>query len=158
MHRYRQGIVPSVATRAEDPPQAHEPRSGDRPREAEPDRLRLAGRRLAAACDQAPERVAAALAAFDFRAATAAIWELVEEANRHVELTEPWRLARAEKNGDAGAEGLLDASLALLWRICAQLGRELAPFLPDLAARVRAACDPTAGRLPPLEPVFPRIR
>jgi methionyl-tRNA synthetase len=148
VHRYREGIVPSAPTWTAD-----QPERGPRPA----DRLAAAGRRLAAACDRAPERVASALAAIDFRAATTAIWDVVEEANRYVELSEPWRLARAEKNGDPGAGRLLDASLALLWRACALLGRELGPFLPDLAARVRAACDLTAGRLPPPRPVFPRI-
>jgi len=148
VHRYREGIVPSAPTWTADQPERG-PRPGDR--------LAVAGRRLAAACDRAPERIATALAAFDFRAAATAIWGVVEEANRYVELSEPWHLARAEKNGDPGAGGLLDSSLALLWRACAQLGRELGPFLPDLAARVRAACDLSAGRLPPPQPVFPRI-
>ncbi len=148
VHRYREGIVPSVPTW-----------TGDRPEPAPlpVDRLAVAGRRLAAACDRAPERVASALAGFDFRAAAAAIWDVVEEANRYVELSEPWHLARAEINGDAGAGRLLDSSLALLWRTCAQVGRELSPFLPGLAARVGAACDLTAGRLPPPQPLFPRI-
>ena len=148
VHRYREGIVPSAPSSTGDQPDRG-PRPGDR--------LTAPGRRLVAACDRAPERVASALAAFDFRAATTAIWDVVEEANRYVELSEPWHLARAEKNGDVGAGGLLDSSLVLLWRACAQLGRELGPFLPDLAARVRAACDLTAGRLPPPQPVFPRI-
>jgi methionyl-tRNA synthetase len=148
VHRYREGIVPSAPTWTGD---QQEP--GPRPA----DRLAVAGRRLAAACDRAPERVATALAAFDFRAATTAIWDVVEEANRYVDLSEPWHLARAEKNGDAGAGKLLDVSLGLLVRTCAELGRELAPFLPDLAARIRTACDWAGGRLPALEPVFPRL-
>jgi methionyl-tRNA synthetase len=148
VHRYREGIVPSGYTWPGD-----QPEPGPRPE----DRLAVVGRRLAAACDRAPERVATALAAFDFREATAAIWDVVEEANRYVELAEPWRLARAENDGDAEAGHRLDTSLALLVRTCAELGRQLAPFLPGLAARIRAACDPTAGRLPRPQPVFPRI-
>jgi methionyl-tRNA synthetase len=148
VHRYREGIVPSPPNWTGDQPERG-PRPGDR--------LEVAGRRLAAACDRAPERVTSALAAFDFRAATTAIWDVVEEANRYVEVSEPWRLARAEKNGDSGAGKLLDGCLALLTRACADIGRELVPFLPDLAGRVLAACDPTKNRLPPLQPVFPRI-
>jgi methionyl-tRNA synthetase len=148
VHRNREGIVPSPPTWTGDQPERG-PRPGDR--------LALAGRRLAAACDRAPERVASALAAFDFRAATTAIWDVVEEANRYAEVSEPWRLARAEQNGDPGAGKLLDGCLALLTRACADIGRELVPFLPDLAGRVLAACDPTKNRLPPLQPVFPRI-
>jgi methionyl-tRNA synthetase len=148
VHRYREGVVPPAPTWTGDQPERW-PRPGDR--------LAVAGRRLAAACDRAPEQVASALAAFDFRAATTAIWNVVEEANRYVELAEPWHLARAEKNGDSGAGKLLDGCLALLTRACADIGRELVPFLPDLAGRLLAACDPTKNRLPPLQPVFPRI-
>jgi methionyl-tRNA synthetase len=142
VHRYRQGTAPPVNTR---------------PEEAEAEHFARAGRLLASACEQVPERIAAALAGFDFRAATTAICDVVEEANRYIEIAEPWRLARAELEGNAGAGGLLDESLALLVHACAVLGRELTPFLPGLAARIRAACDPTVRRLPPLQPVFPRI-
>jgi methionyl-tRNA synthetase len=139
VHRYRDGRVPLAAT-AEDPE-----------RSAAPGAALLAARR------RAPERIAAALAAFDFRAATAAIWDIVEEANRYVEQSEPWRLARAERDGEAGAGDLLDTSLALLIGTCSDLGRQVAPFLPGLAARIRAACDGSGGRLPAPRPVFPRL-
>jgi methionyl-tRNA synthetase len=140
VHRYRQGKVP---------------RAGAAP--GEPARPAPDGRALAQARDQIPRRVAAGLADFDFRAATAAIWEVVEKANRYVERAGPWRLARAERDGDAVAGERLDECLALLVGTCAQLGRELAPFLPGLAARIRAACDDSAGSLPAAEPVFPRL-
>jgi len=140
VHRYRQGKVPRVGASPGAPAQ-HAP----------------AGRALAQARHQIPQRTAAALAAFDFRGATAAIWEVVEEANRYVERAEPWRLARAERDGEAAAGARLDESLALLIGTCAQLGRELAPFLPGLAARIQAACDDSAGSLPAAQPVFPRL-
>ena len=141
-HRYRQGTVPPVSSRTG---------------EGEPDRLARARRLLVTACEQAPERIAAALAGFDFRAATTAIRDLVEEANRYIEIAEPWRLARAEQEGDAGAGRLFDDCLALLLRACAVLGGELSPFLPGLASRIRAATDDSADRLPAAEPLFPRI-
>ncbi len=140
VHRYRQGKVPRAGAAA-----------------AAGDRHAPAGRALAEVRHQTPERIASALAAFDFRAATAAVWEVVEEANRYVERAEPWRLARAERDGDADAGARLDESLALLIGTCSQLGGELAPFLPGLAARIRAACDDSAGQLPPARPVFPRL-
>jgi methionyl-tRNA synthetase len=140
VHRYRDGKVP----RADATP-------------GEPARHAPAGRALVQARHQIPQRTAAALAGFDFRSATAAIWEVVGEANRYVERAEPWRLARAERDGDTAAGQQLDESLALLIGACSDLGRELAPFLPGLAARIRAACDDSAGSLPPAEPVFPRL-
>jgi methionyl-tRNA synthetase len=147
VHRYRHGRVPWAATSA-----------GDQPQRAEdPERSAASASALAAAGRRAPERIAAALAAFDFRAATAAIWDIVEEANRYVERAEPWRLARAERDREAGAGELLDTSLALLIGTCSDLGRYLAPFLPGLAARIRAACDDSPGQLPPPQPLFPRL-
>ena len=136
VHRYRQGAVPR-------------PDSGS---------AAAAGQRaLVAACQRAPERIAAALAAFDFRTATAAAWDIVDEANRYVEQTEPWLLARAERDGDPAAGRLLDDSLALLVDACSELGRVLAPFLPGLAGRISAAVDDSSGQLPAAEPVFPRL-
>jgi len=137
VHRYRQGRVP---------------RPDESTAAAAPGR-----RALAAACQRAPERVAVALAAFHFRAATAAVWDVVDEANRYVERTEPWLLARAERRGDAAAGRLLDESLALLASACSELAVLLAPFLPDLAGRIRAAFNDSAGALPAAEPVFPRL-
>ena len=142
VHRYRQGKVPAGRGGA----------TGARPA------ARLTGAHWRRHATRFRNGWPRALADFDFRGATAAIWEVVEEANRYVERAEPWRLARAERDGDATAGEQLDESLALLIGTCSDLGRELAPFLPGLAARIRAACDDSAGPLPPAEPVFPRLR
>jgi methionyl-tRNA synthetase len=115
------------------------------------------GERLAAACREANAAAGAALEDFDFRRATAAVWRIVDEANAYVNRVRPWELARAERDGREG-DGQLDAVLAQLARACSVLGRELAPFLPDLAARVAAQCTPGAdGRLPSPRPVFRRL-
>ena len=112
------------------------------------------GGRLDAACRKANAAAGAALEDFDFRRATAAIWRIVDEANAYVNRARPWELARAGREGDEQ----LDAVLAQLLGACSVLGRELAPFLPDLAARVAAQCTPGAdGRLPPPRPVFRRL-
>jgi methionyl-tRNA synthetase len=108
---------------------------------------------LDAAIRQAGDRIGAALDEFDFRRATAAVWAIADEANRFVNRARPWELARAE-----GAAGQLDAVLGLLARACSALGRELAPFLPDAAARITRQCTPGQdGRLPAPSPVFRRL-
>jgi methionyl-tRNA synthetase len=112
---------------------------------------------LRTAIERAPAAVRAALADFDFRAATAAVWRIVEEANRYVDATEPWHLARAERAGDAAAGTRLDAVLGALVSACQILAAEIWPFLPDLAARIAAACNDSAGILPQPRPLFPRI-
>jgi methionyl-tRNA synthetase len=106
---------------------------------------------LAVACRDANAAAGAALEDFDFRRATAAIWRITDEANAYVNRVRPWELARA---GDPRLDGVL----AQLLRACSVLGRELAPFLPDLAARVAAQCAPGGdGRLPAPCPVFRRL-
>jgi methionyl-tRNA synthetase len=96
------------------------------------DELRALAGALPAAIDAALER-------FDLRAATAALWELVGAANRHVATARPWELAARERAGEATASAPLDAELGLLLDVCEVLGRELQPFLPEAAGRVQAA-------------------
>jgi methionyl-tRNA synthetase len=158
VHRYRQGKVPSAPLAAGlgtgGPGGLAAGRLG--PGAAGPGGGQAAGR-LVAAGEQAAQRKAAALEAVDFRAATAAVWEIVEQANRYVEQVRPWELASAERDGDDGAGRRLDVALWLLIEACRTLGRELAPFVPGLAARITAACDDRDGWLAPARPVFPRI-
>ncbi|GAA4696885.1 methionine--tRNA ligase [Phytohabitans rumicis] len=125
VHRYRGGRLPAY------------PRSENDP--------------LVTACRAAPAEVAAALAAFDFRRATAAAWRVVEEANRYVERVRPWQLAKE----DDGAG--LDAALGVLADACRVAAEELAPFVPETAARVAAQCTPSEGLLPEPWPLFPRL-
>jgi methionyl-tRNA synthetase len=112
---------------------------------------------LLAAIQRAPAIVRAALADFDFRAATAGLWAIVEQANRYVDATQPWHLARAERAGDQAAGERLDGVLGALVAACQVLAAEIWPFLPDLAARLAAACNDSAGALPAPRPLFPRI-
>jgi methionyl-tRNA synthetase len=112
---------------------------------------------LAAATARAPAAVGAALSEPDFRTATAVITGLVDEANRYVEATAPWRLAQAERAGDPAAGQQLDVVLAGLAATCRALAQLLTPFLPDLAAGIAAACGDGSGRLPAPQPLYPRI-
>lgn len=120
VHRYRDGLVPTA----------------DGPGE------------LGKVCGEAGNRVDIALRDFDFRRATAAVWEIVDEANRYINRVRPWELA---KSGD----DRLDAVLAELVLACRTVSEQLAPFLPDLAARIGWQC--AGERLPNPEPVFHRL-
>jgi methionyl-tRNA synthetase len=133
IHRYRDGRPPE----------------GDEPAPA-------AGR-LVAACRRAPELVDRALAGFDFRQATGAVWTIVNEANRYVEHARPWQLAAAEREGDRRAGSELDAVLGVLLHACRCLAERLAPLLPTAAARVAAQCACPDGLLPAPQPLFPRL-
>jgi methionyl-tRNA synthetase len=126
VHRYRGGHVPAAA--------------------GAPDAVALDE-----AVRNAPSLIARALGDFDFRRATDAIWRIADEANRYVNRTRPWDLAKA---GD-GAE--LDAVLSALLRACRAVGEHLAPFLPDAAERIIRQCAPgEGGLLPSPAPLLPR--
>jgi methionyl-tRNA synthetase len=146
LQRYRGGVVPEAA----------EHRNGN---------LRGLG-------DALYRKVEAALDTFDFRLAILSIWELVSAANKHVEETKPWELAKAAKNGDDTAAAWLDAVLADLIESIRLLGAFLTPFVPQGAARIRTQlgidADPSIDDLrwadalagettPAASPVFPRI-
>ncbi|WP_460390805.1 hypothetical protein [Actinophytocola sediminis] len=101
--------------------------------------------------------VDAAMERFDFRQATAAVWKIVEEANRYVVEVAPWNLAKAEKNGDAGAGDRLSDALALLIHAARVVAEELTPFLPEAASRVAEQLGSGGNQLDRPRPLFPRI-
>jgi methionyl-tRNA synthetase len=111
-------------------------------------RSRPHGVRRAAGTDALAFRCAAlasaiddALAVCDLRAAAAALWDVVVEANRFVSATRPWELAKAARGGDTAAAERLDAVLGTLVEACDTIGTELGPFLPLAAERVARALD-----------------
>jgi len=95
------------------------------------------------------------------------VFDLVGAANRYVEATAPWRLAR-----EPGAAGRLDTALWSLAEAVRIVGEGLRPFLPATAGAILAqlGLEPAAdwldalawGRLPAgtrvraAPPLFPR--
>jgi methionyl-tRNA synthetase len=110
---------------------------------------------LAAARDKAPGLIDAALAGGDFRKATAAVWAIVDRANRCVSQSRPWDLAKAELAGDRDAGQRLDAALGTLIATCREVADHLEPFVPDASAKIAAQC--ASERLPAPVPLFPRL-
>jgi methionyl-tRNA synthetase len=150
LHRYRGGVVP---------------RAGD---------LTTVDRPLVDLAVGLPERIRTALERdLDPQAALGAIWELVSVANRYVEESAPWALARAERAADSTGAGRLDTVLANLAESCRIIAEALRPFLPATAERVAAqlgaplADDWSAGLIrgqtlagiavAKPEPIFPRL-
>ncbi|MFI9504080.1 methionine--tRNA ligase [Nocardia sp. NPDC052566] len=111
----------------------------------------IQGDSLRDAMREAPVHIESALADFDFRRATTALWNSVDGANRYINQVRPWELAAT------GNAGELDAVLALLLHSCREIGRHLAPFLPDLAARITGQCATDGGALPLPTPLQPRL-
>lgn len=96
---------------------------------------------LRARCSELPAAIDKAFAAFDLRAAATALWEVVAEANRFVSATQPWELAKAARAGNPEASESLHAVLTVLLDACHVITRELPPFLPLAAERIREALD-----------------
>ena len=78
--------------------------------------------------------VDAAMAEFAFHRALAAIWELITVVNQYVDSQQPWALAK-----DPGQTDRLVTVLGSLAEALRCLGLLLLPFVPESAARIRAA-------------------
>ena len=119
------------------------------------------------ALEKARGEVAAAMEEFAFQRALAALWEFVGAVNRYVDTSQPWALAK-----DSTQRAMLDGVLYTLAEALRCLGVLLAPFLPEAAAKIRAALGQTgepkladaewgrlaAGtRVQKLSGLFPRI-
>jgi methionyl-tRNA synthetase len=100
------------------------------------------GSALAAELERTREDVDVAMASFAFQRALGAIWSFIGLVNRHVDATQPWALAK-----DPAQRGRLDAVLWELGESLRCLGILLDPFVPDAAARIRAAVSAPAPRL-----------
>ncbi|HVA85384.1 MAG TPA: hypothetical protein VNF73_03585, partial [Candidatus Saccharimonadales bacterium] len=91
---------------------------------------------LAAAWAVAFDRYRERFDGFLLHEALGALWEFVGDANRFVDLEQPWVLAKAAKGGDEAAALRLRGVLADLIEACRLLGLAAAPFLPATAPRV----------------------
>ncbi|MCI0546176.1 MAG: methionine--tRNA ligase [Candidatus Rokubacteria bacterium] len=98
------------------------------------------------AAERARRLVDAAMEEFAFQKALAAIWELLGVANRYVDSTAPWTLARDPATAPRLGTVLYTLAEALRW-----LGVLLDAFLPDAAGKIRAAIGAGAPRLADLE-------
>jgi methionyl-tRNA synthetase len=109
----------------------------------------------------------------DPQAALAAIWAVVDEANRYVDVTAPWGLAKAERSGDPTAGSRLDTALHHLVEALRIIGEALRPFLTETSERMAAQLgialsadwlaglswsDRTIGAsVGTLQPLFPKL-
>jgi len=106
---------------------------------------------LAGRLRRLPAEIDAALASFDFRTAAGLVIDTVDAANRLVNETRPWELARAGRTDD------LDGALAALVHTCRTVAIELSPLVPTLAARLDSQLGGRGVQLPPVKPVFHRL-
>jgi len=99
-------------------------------------------RSLQEAVERTVADVDAAMEDFAFQRALGAIWEFLGFANRYVDATAPWTLAK-----DPAKRERLDTVLWTLGESLRCLGILLDPFVPDAAAKIRAGIGSGAPRL-----------
>jgi len=141
-----------------------------------------AGESLAAVAADALETYGQKLEGNLLHDALAALWSLVEAANRLVDSAKPWDLNKAAKTGDEAAAKQLNDVLGDLVEASRLVGLAAAPFMPDAAPRILGQLGfdypygedgnggPTildqlrwgarageAGRVGAAEPLFPRL-
>ena len=107
IQRYRQGMIPPVGV----------------PGERELDLQRVA--------QEARQNTEKALANWEIGRAVESIWELVRMANRYLEQSEPWRLARDQEQSRR-----LDTVLSSAAEALRLLALYLAPFIPAASAKM----------------------
>jgi methionyl-tRNA synthetase len=98
--------------------------------------------------DALPRRVDEAFEAFALHEAAAAIGQFVKEANRYLEVTTPWTLARL---GDMDRLGVVLGHAVDVARLAARLYE---PFIPKAAHEAIERLDVVPPRIGP--PLFPR--
>ena len=86
----------------------------------------------------ATQAIGEAMAEFAFHRALTAIWEFIGVVNRYVDTTQPWALAK-----DPARRPVLNRALCTLADALGYLGIVLDPFLPEAAAKIRAALGDT---------------
>jgi methionyl-tRNA synthetase len=87
--------------------------------------------------------VTQAMSEFAFHKALASIWQFIAEVNRYVDASQPWALAK-----DSTKKPEFNRVMLTLADSLRVLGIVLDPFLPEAAARIRAALGD--GRRPDL--------
>ncbi|MGH2468114.1 MAG: methionine--tRNA ligase [Candidatus Limnocylindrales bacterium] len=93
---------------------------------------------LAGAWPATREAFVGLLESYRLHDALARLWDFVGAANRFVDAEQPWVLARAAREGEAGAEARLGAVLGDLVEACRLVALAAAPFIPGTAPRVLA--------------------
>jgi len=99
-----------------------------------------------------PEELSQALSAssdYNFSSALSSVWELINMANKYVEETKPWNLAKENKSKE------LESFIALLVKVIRMSAKMIAPFMPQTAQAILEQMG--QERIQKGRPLFPRI-
>jgi len=93
--------------------------------------------------------VASGLLDFNFSGSLEEIWRLIGLANKHIEDTKPWNLAKEGRTEELGV------FIGLLIEVIRNVEREIGPFMPKAAESIRQQLG--QGEVRKGKPLFPRI-
>lgn len=113
------------------------------------DKASVASNPLVKGIDALASRVDEAMGEVAFSCALTAIWSLIGMANKYVEETKPWQLAK-ENNTQK-----IEEFLSLLVAVLEKVSLEISPFMPSTAEAIRAQIQ--KGTIEKAPPIFPRI-
>ena len=86
---------------------------------------------------------------FNFSLALEELWKLINMANRYIENTKPWNLAKENKAEE------LKRFIRLLYEVLKTVSMVLTPFMPDTAESIRGQLG--TDKINKGNPLFPRI-
>jgi len=110
------------------------------------------GRKIAEKTKLLSEEVAMRLTAgsdFNFSSSLENIWELINMANKYIEDTKPWNLAKENKTDE------LKAFIRLLIEAIREIAQQIAPFMPQTAESIEGQFG--KDKIKKGKPLFPRI-
>lgn len=96
-----------------------------------------------------PGQIAQHMERLEFSSCLEAIWEVVNLANKHVEETKPWNLAKENKIDE------LKDFIALLVEVIKNTAEQIAPFMPQTSSKIKEQF--LADKVIKGAPLFPRI-
>ena len=85
----------------------------------------------------------------DFSLALAKIWELINMANKYIEETKPWNLAKENKTDE------LKSFIRLLVDVIREVAGRISPFMPETGESILKQIG--TDKIKKGKPLFPRI-
>lgn len=101
------------------------------------------------AIDSLQAKVDRAMFEVDFSSALIEIWLLVNSANKYIEETKPWQLAKEKKNKE------LEEFLFILIEVLRKVADEISCFMPQTASKIKEQIK--EDRIKKTSPIFPRL-
>jgi methionyl-tRNA synthetase len=114
------------------------------------DRKSISSHPIIKSVEELSSRVDKAMSCVDFSVALIEIWSLINLANKYVEETKPWQLAKDNKDKE------LKEFCYVLIEVLRKVADELSAFMPETASKIKEQIKKDVIQKAP--PIFPRIQ